>query len=114
VHALAGERVQVDGRGGDQRLAFTGPHLGDAAVVQHHAADHLDVEMPLAQDALGGLAHDGEGLFENLVEGLAGGQAVLELLGLGAQLVVGERLHLRLESVDLGDPRVESLDLAVV
>jgi hypothetical protein len=29
MHALAGERVQVDGEGGHQRLAFAGLHLGD-------------------------------------------------------------------------------------
>ena len=30
VNALAFERVQVGGQGGDQRLAFAGLHLGDA------------------------------------------------------------------------------------
>ena len=30
VDALAGERVEIDGQGGDQRLAFAGLHLGDA------------------------------------------------------------------------------------
>ena len=61
VHAAAGERVQIDRQGGDQRLALAGLHLGDLAVVQHHAADQLHVEMPLAQRPPGGFAHDGEG-----------------------------------------------------
>ena len=45
VDALAFERIQVDGQGGDERLAFAGLHLGDFAVVQDHAADQLHVEV---------------------------------------------------------------------
>ena len=73
VDALAGERVQVDGEGGDERLAFAGLHLGDRALVQHHAADELHVEMALAERSLGGLAHRREGRHENVVERLAFG-----------------------------------------
>ena len=51
VDALAGQGVEVDGQGRDQRLAFAGAHLGDAAIVQHHAADQLDVEGPHAEHA---------------------------------------------------------------
>ena len=49
VHALALEGVEVGGERGDQRLALAGLHLGDAALVQDHAADQLDVEVALAQ-----------------------------------------------------------------
>ena len=79
MHALAGERVQIDRERGDERLAFAGAHLGDAAFVQHHAADELHVEMALAQRALGRLAHGGEGGHQKFVERLAGGQPVAEL-----------------------------------
>jgi hypothetical protein len=48
VHALAGQRVEVDRQRRHQRLALAGAHLGDLAVVQHHAADELDVEVPHA------------------------------------------------------------------
>ncbi|MPN49535.1 hypothetical protein SDC9_197156 [bioreactor metagenome] len=82
--------------------------------MQHDAADQLDVEVTLAQHPARGLAHDGEGFFEKLVEGFTLGQAVLEFLGLAAKLGVGQGLHLRLKRVDLGDPRVEAFDLAVV
>ena len=61
VHAAAGERVEIDRQRGDQRLAFAGLHLGDLAFVQDHAADQLHVEMALAERALGGFAHGGEG-----------------------------------------------------
>ena len=74
VDALAGQRVKVDRKRRDQRLAFAGLHLGDIAFVQHHAADQLHVEMPLAERALGRLAHGGEGRNQKFVEGLAGGE----------------------------------------
>ncbi len=68
MHALAGERVQIDGEGGDQRLAFAGLHLGDVALMQHHAADQLHVEVTLAEGALGGFADGGESRNEEIVE----------------------------------------------
>ena len=52
VHAAPGERVQIDRQRRHQRLAFAGLHLRDAALVQDHAADELDVEMPLPERAL--------------------------------------------------------------
>ena len=55
VHALAGERVQVDRQRRHQRLAFAGAHLGDLALVQRHAADELHVEVAHLQRALAGL-----------------------------------------------------------
>ena len=74
VDAVAGERVEVAGQRGDEGLAFAGLHLGDLAGVEDHAADHLDVEVAHADDAAAGLADDGEGLGEEVVErGLFGG-----------------------------------------
>ena len=83
MHAFAGERVEIDGERGDQRLAFAGAHLGDPALVQHHAADQLHVEMALAERALGRLAHRGEGGNEQIVERLAGGELLAELPACG-------------------------------
>ena len=80
MDALAGERVEIDRKGGDQRLALAGLHLGDSAFVQHHAADQLDVEMALAERALGRLAHGREGRNEDVVERLAGRDLGPELL----------------------------------
>ncbi len=80
-----------------------------------------------------GFADDGEGLGEDVVEGgLFGGDALVfvfrgvldafegvgdalaELDGLGAELVVGERLDGGLEGVDLRDDGHEALDGALV
>ena len=70
VHALALERVQVAGEGRHEGLALAGLHLGDVALVQGRAAHQLDVEVALADRAPGGLARDGEGLGEQVVERL--------------------------------------------
>ncbi len=96
VDAAAGKRIEIDRERGDQRLAFAGLHLGNLAFVQHHAADHLDVEMTLAERALGGLADGGESRHQDVVERTALGELLLEFLGAGAQRVVGQRLAARL------------------
>ncbi len=67
VDALAGERVEIHRQCRHQRLAFAGFHLGDVAFVQHHAADQLHVEMPLAERALGGFTHCRERRDQNVV-----------------------------------------------
>ena len=69
VDAVAGERVEIAGKRGDEGLAFAGLHLGDLAGVEDHAADELHIEVAHADGALAGLADDGEGLGEDVVEG---------------------------------------------
>ena len=87
---------------GDEGLALAGLHLGDVALVEHDAAQHLDVERPHAQRALGALAGDGERLEQEVVERLAVRVALTELGGLVAQLLVAEGGDARLELADLG------------
>ena len=86
VDALAFERVEIGGQRGDERLAFAGLHLGDRAVVEHHAADELDVVVPHVEHAAAGLADDGEGLGQQVVERLASAEPLTELGGLAAKL----------------------------
>ena len=114
VHALAVERVEVRGQRRDQRLAFAGLHLGDLAAVQHHAADELHVEVPHVQHAAAGLADDGKGLGQQVVERLAVGEPRAEFGGLAAELFVGELLDLRLFCVDRGDERAQPLQVTLV
>ena len=83
MDAAAGQRVEVDRKRCHQRLAFAGLHLGDIAFVQHHSADQLDVEMPLAERALGGLPNGGEGRNQNVVQRLAVGELFAEFGGAG-------------------------------
>ena len=81
VDALAGKRIEIDRKGCDERLAFAGLHLGDVALMQHHAANQLHVEMALAKRALGSLAHGGESRNQNIVQSLAVGQLLAEFGG---------------------------------
>jgi hypothetical protein len=128
VHALAGQRVQIDGQGGDQRLALTGGHLRDAALVQHDAADELhiirndlprqrdaaDVPGPSAQ-ALARQLDGGERLREQVVERvLAGRQPGPEFGRLGAEVVVGQGFPLAEPLMDLGDEGLDTAHLALV
>ena len=64
--------------------------------MQHGAADELDVEVAHAERAPRGLAHAGEGLGQQIVELVAVGEALAELVGLGAQRRVVELLDRRL------------------
>ena len=59
--------------------------------MQHHAADELHIEVPLAKRALGRLAHRRERFGQQIVEVLAIGQPLAELVGLAAQFIVRER-----------------------
>ena len=61
MHALAGQGIEVCRERRHQGLAFTGTHFGDLAVVQHHAADQLHVEVAHPECTLAGLAHNRKG-----------------------------------------------------
>ena len=56
MHAAPAQSVQIDGQGGDQGFSFTGLHFGDLALVQHHAADQLHVEVPHLEHPPAGFA----------------------------------------------------------
>ena len=110
VRAVAGERVEVHGHRGDERLALAGLHLGDVALVQHDAAQHLDVERAHVERPPGALARDREGLVQEVVQQLAVGVALLELGRPGAELLVAEAGHAGLELADPGGLRLEGLE----
>ncbi len=44
MHAAARKRIEISRQRGNQRLAFAGLDFADAALVQNHATDELDVE----------------------------------------------------------------------
>jgi hypothetical protein len=68
----------------------------------------------LTQRALGRLADRGEGLGEELVEGLPGLEPLLEPVGPGPELRVGQRLDLGFVRVDNFDERLEPLQAAAL
>ena len=82
--------------------------------MEDDAADDLDVEVPHADRSPGGLPHDGEGGRDQIVDRRAVLELLLELVGLGLQLRVGEGLHLRLERVHSLDLRHHALEIALV
>ena len=57
-------------------------------MVEHNAADQLDVVVAQANLAPGRLAYSREGLDQQVVERFAAGQALTELIRLGPQLIV--------------------------
>ena len=70
VNAVPGQRVQIARQRRHQRLAFAGLHLGDLALVQHHAAHQLHVEVPHVHGAPSRFAHHRERLGQDVVERL--------------------------------------------
>ena len=68
VNAPSGQSVEVGGQGGHQGFALAGFHFGDFVLVEYHAADELDIVMPLPQRAPGGFADDGESLGQQVVQ----------------------------------------------
>ena len=80
--------------------------------MQRGAAHHLDVEVPLVEHAPGGLAGHRERLGQQVVEVVAVGDALLELVGLGPQLGVGELLDVVGQGVDVVSHPLEALDHA--
>jgi len=101
VDTVAGQGVEVGGECGDQRLALTGLHLGDASEVQRSAAHDLHVEVPLPEGALRSLTNRREGFGKQIVERLARLEPLLETVGLLAELGVGQRAETVLQGIHL-------------
>ena len=100
VHALAPERVEIRRERRHERLALAGLHLRDAALVQHHAAEQLHVEMPHLHGAHGRLAHRGERLAHQVVHRFAVLQPLAEARRLRAQLGIAHGLHRGFQCID--------------
>ena len=74
-----------------------------------HAAEQLDVVVPHSEDAAARLAADGEGVDQDVVEGLPGGQTRAKPVRLLGQFGIRERLILRLQRIDRVDLRLHPL-----
>ena len=114
VDALPLQRAEVDGEGGDERLALAGLHLRDLAVVERRAADELHVEVAEADGAPRSLPHDRERFGKEVVEAFAAGDPLSELGGTGGERAVCERGHAVLQpSYSLHHAPI-ALDLLIV
>ena len=89
--------IQVAGQNGNQRLAFTGLHLGNPALMEHDAADELDRVGAHTQHPVGSLPDGGEGLGQQIVQRLALVKPLLKLGGLAPEGFLAERLVLVLQ-----------------
>ena len=87
MNAFGFQAIEVNGKRGDQRLPFAGLHLGNFPLMQNDAADELNVKVAHVESPLSGFAYQSECFRENLHEGGAPAQFLLELAGLGAHLV---------------------------
>ncbi len=114
VNTVSGERVQVGRQSRDEGLALAGLHLRDLALVEHDPPEQLHVEVALADGSLHGLANRGEGLRDQIVEGLPVLQALSELSRPRAERRVGESGGLGLQPVDPLYEGKQPLELAVV
>ena len=83
------------------------------ALVKCHGANKLDIEVTHAHGALGSLSHGGKGLGKHVVERLAIGIALTELIGLAAELLLRQLFILGLERVDLIDELLVTLKIFV-
>ena len=70
--------------------------------------------MAHAHDTLTGFTGDREGFGKQLVEGFTFGYAGLELLGLGAQLLVRKGNHLLFEGIDQLHRLEHAFDFALI
>jgi len=83
-----------------ERLPLSGTHLGDLSLVEHHAAEQLHVEMPLAGGTLGCFAHHRKNMRQYFIEiflRFVGCRSVFA--DLRANFLIGHFFVLRLERV---------------
>ena len=113
VHPVARERIEIRGRHAGQRLALTGLHLDDRAVVQDDAAHELDVEDALAELPTRCLACQRKRLRQDPGARLTGLEARSQLVGPRRKVGFRESDHPRLELVDPVHQRNQSLEVAV-
>ena len=112
VHALAAQRVEV--RRQHAVRVLPSPVFISATLPKCSAAPPITwtSNVPLVEHPPGGLAGDGERLGQQVVEVGAVGDALLEFVGLGPQLGVGELLHVVGQGVDVVSHPLEALDHA--
>ena len=78
MHPFAGQSVQVNRQGSHQGFAFAGTHLGDLALMQSNAPDHLNIIMAQSNRALAGFTNHGKCFGQQIIQRLALGQTLLK------------------------------------
>ena len=78
MHALARERIEVGGEGGNKSFALTGFHLRNASLMQDDAAEYLHGKVLHAKNTPRGLAAGGKRLGKNIIESFTVRKALLK------------------------------------
>ncbi|CAI8247583.1 MAG: Uncharacterised protein [Prochlorococcus marinus str. MIT 9313] len=68
MHPTASEGIEVARQSGYKSLPFTGLHLTNLTLMQHHAADQLHIEMTHAEHPFSSLTHNSKGFWEQLIK----------------------------------------------
>ena len=111
MDAFAGEGVEVGREGCHKGFTFTGFHFGDTAFVDDKTADKLDAVMLFAEHAPRSFAHGGKGVGQDIIEGFACGESILEHFGCAAKLRFAKRSIPVGQRFDFCDDRVHFFDL---
>ena len=111
MNALAGETVEICGKGLNKGFALAGFHLGDAPLVKNDAADYLDRIGAHFKHPVAGFAAGGESLGKNIVKGLALGETLAEERRLSFELLLAHGAVFVLKRKNFLHDRVDSLKL---
>ena len=103
MRALSFQCVEIHRARGDERLAFARFHFRNHPPMQHDPADELHIIMPHVQNPPARLADRRKRLRQNIVERRAVFDHRLEFRRLRLQLLVGQALNSRFQTVYLND-----------
>ncbi len=73
VHAFASQCIEVGGQRRNQGFTLPRTHFGDLAVMEHHTADQLHIEVPHAEHTLTGFTDNRKGFGQQGIECFATG-----------------------------------------
>ena len=113
MNALAVEGVQVGGERRDKGFAFARLHF-EMRPEWSTARQSTGRRSAACSHAEAGLADNGKGFRQQVVQRLPVSEASLEFDGFCAELLVGQRLNSRLEYTDLTHDRTQFLQIAFV
>ncbi len=134
MDATSREGVQVNGQRANERLTLAGGHFGNAAAMQHHAADELHIEMNhvpgegisahhefASAEAAGAVFHHRECLGKYRIQlgsefvGIGNfRQPLLPLMRLRPERLIRQGLEACLDFIDLFDDRHHVAQLALI
>ena len=114
MDTTARQSIQINRERRDKRFAFSRFHFCNAALMQHHAADQLNIEMALTQRTPCSFPHGRKGWHKQIIQCFTRSDLGFEHFGTGQQLRVAQCLYFRFKRVDGFDLGSIAFDPAVV